>query len=224
MKLTTWKMTASIVMALIVCLYIPFSVFATFTNPTTTNSNYDRGDAYDYMTSYTKNYNTAYYYFPADCTNFVSQILQEGGMSFTSRSTNPDYTYWYYYTSDWGWGRTATWTGAYEFSQHWADVNGVGFKRAYRFTQYTVNSAITNFDTIYDDVWEGDIIQMVHNSDGHAYHSEAVYSFPLGGIKMAEHSGSNGDDFYDLLSELQVDQNLGLGTDKVNVIQIKYGS
>jgi hypothetical protein len=181
------------------------------------------------MTSYTINRNTAYpdYSGPlgGDCTNFASQILYAGGMSFTSRTSNPDYNYWYYYYDSWGMGRTATWPGAHEFRQHWADVNGVGKKRAYRFTQYTIDSALQNFHTIYNDVWAGDIIQRAHVSTGKTYHSEPVYRFPAYDcIDTAEHSGSNGNGFYDLESELQVEQNRGFGNDLVCVIQIKYGN
>ena len=200
---------------------------AAFTNPSTTNSEYDRSDAYSYMTSYTTDRNTDEYAsfsgIGGDCTNFVSQVVKAGGMAFTSRSTSPTTNHWYYYTSDWGWGRTATWTGAHEFRQHWGDVNGQGKKRAYRMTNYTVASALSNLSTIRNDVWAGDVIQHTRYSDGKTYHSQAVYGYPSGDVTIANHDGLQGDDFESLKGFLQRRVNEGRGSDYVSVIQIKSG-
>lgn len=46
-----------------------------------------------------------------DCANFVSQCLHEGGAQFWTGS-NP----WYFYSDS---NRTASWTGANQFKDHW---------------------------------------------------------------------------------------------------------
>lgn len=220
-KLKATVMTGTIVLALLSTTLI---ANATFTNPTTTNSNYDRVDAYDYMTDYTTERNTDdYASFSADCTNFASQVVRAGGMAFTSTSSSPTINHWYYYYNTWGLGRTATWTGAHEFRQHWGDVNNSGLKRAYRMTNYTVSSALSNLSTIRYDVWEGDIIQHTRYSDGQTYHSQVVYDYPTGDITIANHSGLQGDDFESFVDFLEYRVAQGRGSDYVSVIQIKYG-
>jgi len=200
---------------------------AAFTNPTSTNSDYDRDEAYSYMTDYTEDYNEdeyPYYSSDGDCTNFASQVLRAGGMDFTSRSTCPTTNHWYYYYDSWGWGRTGTWTKAHQFRQHWGDVNNQGLKRAYKMTNYTVSSALSNLSTIRSAVKKGDIIQHTKYVGGETYHSQIVYSKPIGDITIANHSGIDGDAFESFEDFLQNRINLGRSTDYVSVIQIKYGN
>jgi hypothetical protein len=199
-----------------------------FTNPTSTNSGYNRTNAYNYMTQWTTTKNLNQYAdfsgLGGDCTNYVSQVVRAGGMAFTSTSSNPTHNHWYYYNSTWGTGRTSTWTHAHWFRRHWGAVNGEGIKRAYRMRVYTVSDALSNINTIRADVWRGDVIQHVRNSDGETYHSQAVYAYPTGDVTVSEHDGLSGDNFYSLKSFLQRRINDGRGSDWVCVIQIKSGS
>lgn len=98
-KLKTSVIVCTVALGL---LFTTIIANAAFTNPTTTNSDYDRADTYDYMTDYTTENNTNYADFSGsggDCTNFASQVVRAGGMEFTSRSTSPTINHWYYYTS-----------------------------------------------------------------------------------------------------------------------------
>ena len=204
------------------------SVNAAFTNSSSTNSNYNRSEAKSYMTSYTTSPNTPTYPFfngpdAWDCTNFVSQVVKEGGMSFTSRTSSPNYNHWYYYYNSWGWGRTATWTGAHEFRQHWGNVNGIGNERAYQMKNYTVTEALEQINSIRNDVWAGDIILHTHQSNGITYHAQVVYGYPWGDVTIANHSGLEGEAFESLKDFLEYRIDEGRGGDWVSVIQIKKG-
>ena len=154
-----------------------------------------------------------------DCTNFVSQVLRAGAMSFTATSPNPNYLYWYYYNSTWGSGRTSTWTSAHDFRQHWGEINNIGMKRAYKYTKYTVNDAIKNFGEIHSALWPGDVIQHV-DSNGNTYHSQAVYIISANDIIVGQHT-------YNIIRSLKdyllARQDAGYGTDWVCIIQIKKG-
>lgn len=200
------------------------SVGADFTNSPTTNSYYDRNKAYDYISKYVINPNPAYADFTelgGDCTNFVSQVLRAGGMAFTSTSKNPTYKQWYYYNSTLGTGRSSTWTGSNEFRQHWAEVKGVGYKRAYKYTKYTVNEALTNFDSIRTSVWAGDVIQHLNGYDGKTYHSQAIFSFSNSDIIVGQHTYNM---VRSLKNYLKAKQDSGFGNDGVCIINIKHGS
>ena len=201
-----------------------------FTNSATTNSGFNRTSAKNYLTSYTTAPNSQYYYFGGiggDCTSFASQVLRYGGMAFTHTAqtapANPTIYDWYYFNSVYGTGRTATWTGAHEFRQHWADVNGAGRKRAYKYTLYTVNQALANFTTIWNDVWAGDVIQHMY-ADGSTYHTQIVYAWPTApttDITVAQHTS---DEFRSLKTMLQQKQADGYGNHYVGVIQVKSGN
>lgn len=180
------------------------NVNADFTNGSSTNSGYNRTVAKSYIESYVTTPNTAYAWFGndgGDCTNFASQVLKAGGMSFTSTSSNPTYNHWYYHNSTWGTGRTSTWTDAHFFRQHWGQVNGVGKARAYEMKIYTAGELADNnskWQSLYSSVKSGDIIQFVRYSDGDTYHSQVVHRTSTeeayGKVSTAQHSTGDRDD------------------------------
>lgn len=171
------------------------------------NVNYElnRGNAANYAVQWGKKPgNSAYASYGSgtlggDCTNFVSQVLKGGGMYFHgTRGSNIFTQDWYYYgpnvppaTNP----RTSTWTGAHEFRKHWGTVSGTGGKKAYEMVTYTNFEAVDYFDSIYNQLWKGDIIQF---SDGNGLtgHSIAIWNYgtPSGVNTMnyAQHSTDAG--------------------------------
>lgn len=163
------------------------------------NINYNRTEAAAYVAAYTISPNPAYMDYRnlgGDCTNFASQVLVAGGMQMTESVSNPSNTssWYYYYDSDPGRGRTASWTGAHQFRQYWADVNGVGGQHAYEFIKYTARDFDddTVWYSIYNYLEPGDIVQYVYGSNGLTYHTQIVHrtSYENGEYKvsMGQHS------------------------------------
>jgi len=212
----------TICIALIVITILQsFCVFAgdyTSSDPNK-NSTYNRGTAYDYAYNWYYRRNiTEYYDAGADCTNFVSQCLEKGGIGRIAISNYEDINGWR--------PHSATWEGAHFFRKHWGHVHEsttVGINRAYSYKVYTVDSALANFSSLYYDLWQGDIIQHAY-SDGETYHSQFVYGFPAYGgnldITVAQHSG---DALRSLKDHLQSKQQSGFGSDYVFVYKIKNG-
>jgi hypothetical protein len=233
------KLKRKIRVAICICIVIvclaSTGIFATnFTNPDTTNSNYSRTQALDYIDEYAENPNGSYAYFGGsggDCTNFVSQVLREGYMADKFDSNYSKYTSaladsyksWYYVNGTYP-NRSTSWTGANQFRYHWANVGGTGYERSYKYTEYTVNSFLLNFDTIRQSIGWGDIIQHVDASTNIAWHSQIVSrtGVPHGGfydIKVAQHSYEELErSLYDMLSNMQAN---GEGNEKVCVYRIK---
>ena len=155
-----------------------------FTNEVTRNNSYDRNKA----TWYAENYaawpgNPEYYNYGSiatggDCTNFVSQVLKYGGMSMKGYPNPGDGTYasWYYKGASIP-NRSYSWTSAHWFRYYWANVNNEGYNKAYRYTVYTVDSAIENFEQIYSELWRGDVVQYVDKSNGKTTHSQVIHAY-----------------------------------------------
>lgn len=177
-----------------------------FTNSdSSVNSEYNRQNAADYAVQYArKPGNSSYASYGSselggDCTNFVSQVLKGGSMSFHgTKGQNRNTIDWYYYgpnvppaTSP----RTSSWTGAKQFLEHWGTLNGTGGQKAYQQVSYTKAEAIANFDRIYTELWKGDILQFC-NSTGAPYHSIVIWNYGTpNGVKtmnFAQHSTDAG--------------------------------
>lgn len=194
------KSIAAIALSIImITSLIPSSAYAVYTDGPS-NSSYNRTNAATYIYTYTGTPNSAYYDYTndgGDCTNFVSQVLCAGGMPMTPAKTNPTTNDWYYYGPAWGTGRTSTWTGAHSFRQYWADVNGVGAKKANAFTKYNASDFDddTTWNTIYSYLEAGDIVQYYSPTSGTTYHSQAVHrtSYENGEFKvsMGQHTSNN---------------------------------
>ncbi len=199
----------TVMLVLTVCM--PITTLAVYDNGPS-NSGYNRSDAADYIEMYAEDFNPDYGDFTSDggdCTNFVSQVLYAGGMPMTPAKEKPTSNDWYYYSSGWGTGRTSSWTSAHEFRKYWADVNGVGAKKAYTFVTYTPS----DFDN--DNTWEeiykflepGDVVQYVRLSNsGKTYHSQAVYdTFYSGGeycVEVGQHTSNSFKDLRTYASSL----------------------
>ncbi|MCR8844930.1 amidase domain-containing protein [Paenibacillus sp. SC116] len=175
-----------------------FAATILFTNPDTINSSFNRSGAADYAEKWatTANPNFANYGSNSDggdCTNFVSQALYVGGsLPFNGTKGKNRFTEdWYYYgphvppaTNP----RTSSWTAAHQFRQHFAVVNDVGGKKAWRATRYTSQELVSNFQPIYDELFRGDVVQHV-DSAGHTFHTQIVNGYgPGNDLKVAQHS------------------------------------
>lgn len=86
-----------------------------------------------------------------DCTNFVSQCMDEGGGLSEHFGTAYSTNSWYYTTST---NRSATWTGASQLNSY------------LKSSSSKINASVSNWSSVYF----GDIIQLM-SSSGSAYHS-----------------------------------------------------
>ncbi|WP_325053204.1 amidase domain-containing protein [Paenibacillus algicola] len=118
------------------------------------------------------------------------------GLAFNgTKGQNRNTIDWYYYgpnvppaTNP----RTSSWTGAHQFREHFAVINGVGGKKAYRATKYTATELAANFQPIYNELYRGDLVQHV-DSTGDTIHSQIVNGYgPGNDLKVAQHSITGG--------------------------------
>lgn len=149
--------------------------------PLDANLNFSRPNAKAYAETYAENPNLSEYpyYSNADCANFASQVLQKGGMA--ELGTNyADYNCWFCNTTDESQLTQValTWRAARYFRRHWGNENGIGRNRAYAYTAMTVTQALQQFDNIYWDLWEGDVIQYGDpNNYNYPYHTQVVHAY-----------------------------------------------
>lgn len=158
------------------------------------NNNYNRKAAREYALKWAESSNASYYNYineGGDCTNFVSQVLREGGMEFWGSKKNAtDIGSWFYYSQNIP-NRTSTWTGANPFNQHFGKVH----KRAYKYREYTVRDAINNFEEISRGIYEGDIVQY-SRPNNIAFHSQAITDIiDTSKVLFSQHSNSTSN-FY----------------------------
>ena len=124
-----------------------------------------------------------FYFVGADCTNFVSNVLRAGGITF--KQGLPTYAHnWYY----WGLNdRSGTWASAHLFRQHFGVVNDVGYKRSYQMRKYSPVEIMVkypfsgvwltnwnNFNDLFDNIGVGDVVQYTRVSNGQTYHSQIM--------------------------------------------------
>ena len=175
------KKFLSIGLVFILCAVLIIPAYATYTDGPS-NMGYNRTDAAAYVAAYTRQPNNEYMNYDSlggDCTNFASQVLVAGGLEMTEPVENPvnSTSWYYYYDSAPGLGRTSSWTGAHQFREYWADVNGQGGKHAYEFIKYTAGDF--DDDSIWYEIYEylepGDIVQYVYGSNGETYHTQIVH-------------------------------------------------
>lgn len=182
-----------------------YEMFANST--TTTNSGYNRNNAATYAINHatyaTRNTSYAQYGSGADggdCTNFVSQVLHDGGsLPFIDAGTYKDGSNaatadWYYYGSNVASstnvnGRTSSWTGAHQFRTFWGDTDSGNGRHAYSMVRYTISDAYNHFDEIYSDLWKGDLVQFA-DSTFHTTHSTVIDSYSNGKLYISQHSDS----------------------------------
>ncbi|MFZ5823859.1 MAG: amidase domain-containing protein [Bacillota bacterium] len=131
-----------------------------------------------------------------DCTNFVSQAVQAGGVPMAgtggcgSESNNQE---WYVKTSAW-WCFTNKWA----WSTGWSVVQDFWFYH----TQHKQHATSTEYT--FDQIAQlrqaaqpGDILQLQNASGGHKWHSMVVTKKENGEIYLTYHSGPNDKDVVD---------------------------
>lgn len=171
---------------------------------------YDRIGAKNYAAKWVNGYNPNFHNFTpdgGDCTNFVSQAIRQGGITFTSRSLNPLAGHWYYYNKNVGWGRSRSWTHAHWFRQHFGDVNGGGAKRSYQMRKYDMVELLNNYTewkNLFNSIGAGDIIQYSYKSNGETFHSQFVHRLSTNedGLKVsvAQHTDNGWENLWKFMN------------------------
>jgi hypothetical protein len=173
----------SLVLTLVcVCFTLVVSAIDYTSSDPNKNSTYDRGSAADFAINNTYSpYSGMSYVIPnEDCTNFVSHCLKAGGMPTIPCANYNDYKGWNYYNG--------SWENAHLFRYHWGNVNGVGYNTCYSYKTYTIGHALdtNNWNTIYNDLYRGDVVQFVFGADspfiskhyiGETGHSQIVHGY-----------------------------------------------
>jgi len=140
---------------------------------------YDRSRAKQYIDTYWKKYNPAYPAFSnggGDCTNFISQVLFAGGVSWVddgNPANSRKSTNWYCKpgatTKDSERRITFSWKLAAVFKAHF-------IRRVAAHSIYSYTEAITNMNGLSEGVFIGDVVQFCYSS-GVPYHTLAVTGF-----------------------------------------------
>lgn len=195
------KRRVALVLAVITCLVMANTAYAAgtvvFTNPTSTNSTFNRTGAASYAKTWAAKPGNSTVYptyggVGGDCTNFVSQAMVGGGMQFQKDPSNWE-AYdrnWYFYGANPP-DRSYSWTGAHEFRHYWGMGPSYGGKHAYEMVIYTIAEAKANFSEIYNNLWKGDVVQHV-DAGGTTYHSQVVVDYNGSDITVAQHSDDQG--------------------------------
>ncbi|MBR6740702.1 MAG: amidase domain-containing protein [Clostridia bacterium] len=127
------------------------------------NSNYNRNAARTYAYTYYNSRNPAYYSWPQDCANFVSQCLEAGGMAQIEGAWNSN-SAWLHEKEPLNY--SLTWSGANSFAKHWGtDATGEGYARGYECRYYLVKDAKANYLDLYDTVQIGNVIIKCNDSN-----------------------------------------------------------
>lgn len=147
--------------------------------PLDVNPGYNRALAAKYAEDHAENPNTLKYPFfaGADCANFISQVLHEGGMAFLGGSWE-SFNSWFCYTNSVSnlTKISLTWRVARYFRRHWGNENGIGRNRAYNYSEMKVKEAMENFDGLYSFLIEGDVIQYGDPKNYNIpYHTQVIH-------------------------------------------------
>ncbi|MFT9078500.1 amidase domain-containing protein [Ethanoligenens sp.] len=137
-----------------------------------------------------------------DCTNFVSQCIYEGGgLPSVNDGNRKDNVSWYYSTIlGLGYYASYTWGGATNFQWHWGtDIHGNGEQDAYESIEvFSCEDALENWNYLYSNLYDGDVVQLIDPQKGTAYHSTIVDNqsdwnsiYQVSDIDIAEHTPKN---------------------------------
>ncbi len=144
----------------------------------TAQTTYNRTLACNYAVDHAYNYNSSYYPFSSDCTNFTSQCLYDGGGIPEHFGSPYTQTCWYYTTST---NRSSSWTGATEFNKY---IKSSVSKIAYSITNFngadygdmiqlgTVGSPYHSLiitGIVYNQYGRSDLLICCHSSDKQNY-------------------------------------------------------
>ena len=181
------------------------------------NSFYNREKAKAYIDTYWENYNPAYPTFHGgggDCANFVSQVLNAGGMPWVDDGNPNHYTWftnWYCKpgasNKDGDKRISLSWKVAASFKRHWD-------KRAAKQVVISYKDAIDNMKDLSKQVFVGDPVQFCY-ANGTAYHTLIVTGFAwdkearLNDIVLASHTiNSNKRSLYHTIQKYPMDYHL----------------
>lgn len=108
-----------------------------------------------------------------DCTNFVSQAVNAGGITMNQGERNSPSS-WFYYDASVP-QRSASWTSANEFTRHFSTgIDALGYKRASRASAITVYYAVAMFDQVFGFLDVGDVVQLTNIHDTSRRHSMII--------------------------------------------------
>lgn len=192
-------------------IYVNVTKTVYYSSNSNANSTYNRKNAGEYAAKHgpikldDKNYDTPNYVSTAhsvagylgdgegnNCTNFVSQCLFAGGMSYIG-SNRKSTDSWFYKTTLGLYNASYSWGGATSFAKHWGVTpDGEGNQRAYMTVIYpTPYDAIMDWDYIVENFDVGDVIQLSDYS-GNMEHSMIIHvSKPENhNIEYAQHTAS----------------------------------
>ncbi len=116
-----------------------------------------------------------------NCTNFISQCINAGGIPMDDQGNNM-MKQWYWYSDT---RRTPSWTAAQPFYEYLVNNNN---SESDNFGVYAV-------ETTYDNLDLGDIVQLIR--DGRAYHTMIITDIVLNGLQVYDHHISQNT--YDLV-------------------------
>ena len=112
-----------------------------------TNTAYNGTKAAAYAKQYANGYNPAYPVFGADCTNFVSQCVYDGGMPMLVGGTDA----------------------------HWTKVRSSGYYgRAREVLIYSKDYILQNRNTVGNSIAVGDVVLYLDGVDSKAYHANII--------------------------------------------------
>lgn len=164
--------------------------------PLQNTSDYDRIAADNYADNHVYNYNIPTYpdlnLLGGDCANFVSQSLHAGGINMDTvwyidakqnppRYTRPTSVDQLNYS--WDLADPSPWISAEEFNNYWDG-------EAEEYFDYTPSEVEANHESIYADLWRGDVIQIMKKTwlwyEG--YHTMIVSNYINGDLAMSYHT------------------------------------
>lgn len=161
-----------------------------------------------------------------DCTNFVSQAVNAGGISMQHGDRNSPSS-WFYYGSAPS-QRSASWTSANEFTRHFTTgIDGIGYRRASRSRAVTLYYAVAMFDEIFDFLDVGDVVQLTNISTTSRRHSMVITDKGRTDGKnvllFAQHSADDRNRWFsghDLYQQLKLNSLYGAGNEFIMLIHI----
>lgn len=153
---------------------------------------YNRKLAASYAERYAEspNMNEYPYYMGNDCTNFVSQALNAGGM-YEEEGRWDSGRSWFCNTRENSELKkvSLTWRAARYFHEYWGSPNGSGRKRAYGYEKISLKYAILNFNKLHEALNIGDVVQYSNFAhDNHIYHTQIIHKKMDSDFLMAQHT------------------------------------
>ena len=134
-----------------------------------TNTAYNGTKAAEYAKKYANSSNPDYPVFGADCTNFVSQCVYDGGMPMLVGGTD---AHWYFYNMD---QRSPSWAGADYFMRHWTKVRSSSYYgRAHEVLIYARDYILENRNAVGNSIEVGDVVLYLNGADSRAYHANII--------------------------------------------------